>query len=293
MAVQVDRPIELEDLDTLKAELQELRKECSQLDCELRSTKRSLSAAKVRQEELQQKVDLREAENTEISQKLGSAEKDFTDLQHWRQKTKEQAQKAKELQEGIETERQNSDARIAELRQMVQRQGRPNSAKADEAEETRRRRIALDDTCGRLQILRDYILGSLPDMEPKELELLLQDEEEHPKEDDSNIDTEIADQVMKDLQQEHDNAIKELVESVNSLIDKKNNTWKKINKGILPLCLLRLERCAPQDHTTIREVLDAAAALCRVRVQQGDETLWKARVPEADGKLDTAEGEPS
>eukprot|EP00913_Durusdinium_trenchii_P023147 g21728.t1 len=123
-------------------------------------------------------------------------------------------------------------------------------------------------------------------MEPKELELLLQDEEEHPKAYDSNIDTEIADQVMKDLQQEHDNAIKELVES-------KNNTWKKINKGILPLCLLRLERCAPQDHTTIREVLDAAAALCRVRVQQGDETLWKARVPEADGKLDTAEGEPS
>lgn len=287
----MERPIELEEIHVLKAELQELRKDCGQLDAELRSSKRSLSSAKVRHGELKKKVQLREAENNQISEKLGSAEKEFMELQQWRQKAKQQVQQVKDLQEGIEKEQQDSDAHIAELREVVERKGRPKTAKALEAEEAHGRREALDDHCGRLQILRDYIKGSLPQMDPDELHELLKSRE--PEEDDwkpqdpESLDAS-ADRIIVELQKQHDKFIKELVDKFNSIIDKKNNNLKRINKGLFISSLLRPEKCALSEHATIREILDDAAALCRVRCAQNarfpKETIRMGGSGESEGE---------
>jgi len=266
----MERPIELEDIRVLRAELQELRKDCGQLDSELRSSRRSLNSAKVRHGELKKKVQLREAENNRISEKLGSADQAFMELQEWRQKAKQQVQQVKELQEGIETERRDSDARIAELQEIVARKGTPQTAKALEAEETRKRRAELDDQCGRLQILRDFIRGSLPPMETSELHELLksEDAEENSSSPSPEVLDASADQIIGELQQQHDKFIKELVDKFNSIIDKKNHNLKRINKGLFMSSLLRPERSSLQEHPTIREILDDAAALCRVRSTQ-------------------------
>jgi len=63
----------------------------------------------------------------------------------------------------------------------------------------------------------------------------------------------------------HARVMKNLIDTSNSIIDKKNHTWKRINKGLFLTSIMRPERCALAEHPTIREVLDAAEALCRDR----------------------------
>ncbi|CAJ1402085.1 unnamed protein product [Effrenium voratum] len=271
-----ERPIELEDIDVLWAELKDLREECSRLDGELRSQHRQLAAAQSRQEELRKKIQKREAASREISQQLGCEEQDVLELARWRRQAKEQAKQAQQLQQGIEAECLESEATIAELRKLADRKGRPSSAKGLEAEETRRRREDLDLRCARLQLLRDFISGSVADTSA--LRELLADGSPPPAEDPVDLTD-----AFEELQAEHRKRMKTLVETSNSIIERKNHTWKRINKGLFVSSLLRPERCGLQEHPTIREVLDDAAALCRLRIAQ------KAPLPRTDEEGNVAD----
>ncbi|CAE7563882.1 unnamed protein product [Symbiodinium pilosum] len=212
-----------------------------------------------------------EEEASKISHELGCAEEDVLALAKWRQLAKDEAKKAKELLQGIESEKAESDGRIADLKAAVKRQGRPNTAKALEAEATRDRRQALDEHCARMQLLRDYIAGRLPSLEQGVLpELLAAPESEaDPREEDAEaaptFDVDSVDDVVDEMKLAHDRVMKNLIDTSNSIIEKKNNTWKRINKGLFLTSILRPERCALSEHPTIREVLDVAESLCRDR----------------------------
>ncbi|CAE7795746.1 unnamed protein product [Symbiodinium sp. KB8] len=256
-------PIELEDIAVLRTELRTLREEYEVLSRDLRSTRRSLASARGQRRDLRQKVADREEETSKIYRELGCAEEDVLALQKWRQLAKEEAKKAKEIMQGIESERSASDIRIADLKAVLKRQGRPDTAKALEAEATRSRREALDEYCARMQLLRDYIAGRLPIEREALAELLAPGDE--PSEVAKTIDTNAAEDFLEEMNAAHARVMKNLIDTSNSIIDKKNHTWKRINKGLFLTSIMRPERCALAEHPTIRDVLDAAEALCRDR----------------------------
>ncbi|CAE7249094.1 unnamed protein product [Symbiodinium necroappetens] len=256
-------PIELEDIAVLRTELRTLREEYEVLSRDLRSTRRSLASARGQRRDLRQKVADREEETSKIYRELGCAEEDVLALQKWRQLAKEEAKKAKEIMQGIESERSASDLRIADLKAVLKRQGRPDTAKALEAEATRSRREALDEYCARMQLLRDYIAGRLPIEREALAELLAPGDE--PSEVAKTIDTNAAEDFLEEMNAAHARVMKNLIDTSNSIIDKKNHTWKRINKGLFLTSIMRPERCALAEHPTIRDVLDAAEALCRDR----------------------------
>eukprot|EP00931_Biecheleriopsis_adriatica_P071816 TRINITY_DN45745_c0_g1_i1.p1 TRINITY_DN45745_c0_g1~~TRINITY_DN45745_c0_g1_i1.p1 ORF type:complete len:314 (-),score=98.68 TRINITY_DN45745_c0_g1_i1:49-990(-) len=280
-------PIELEDINALRQELPELRAHCDHMARELRKLRRSLALTKSRHKEAHRTVCEREAEVVDISRRLGCPEEGLPEIDEWRQLAKEELAKSREIKQQIEEEQLEHERLMASLHAKIARQGRPESATALEAEENKRKRQAADERCGRLQLVRDYILGRLPEMTSEQLEELLRPEHSELEAEDPQDETawsedtsEELENMLEHLQRQHAEDIAELVEFSNQIIGHKNNVLLRLERGILLTAMENPERCNQQEHAAIHDVLDDAETICNLRQAEG------APLPSTQGAFD-------
>lgn len=259
----------------LRRELRLLRRGRELLALRVKKARRELARTRRRQREAERALLEHEAAVAVLSQRLGCAASwRLPEIDEWRELAREHGAREKELRRQIQEERQAHESRLAALRGALQKGGRPETAKAAEAAESRARRLQVDEHCGRLQLVRDQVQGRL-DLRPRELRELLApgaatatgEGPEGPEEPEEL--RELVEEALDELRDRHQQGLRDLVQLSNAVITRKDELLKALAYDVLRRGLEDMKLCTPPERGALRELLQDVESICAWRLAGG------------------------
>uniref|UniRef100_A0A7S1WS71 Uncharacterized protein n=1 Tax=Alexandrium catenella TaxID=2925 RepID=A0A7S1WS71_ALECA len=272
-------PAEVQDIKALRRELRRMRRGREILGMRVKKARRELARTRKRQKEAEKGVMENEAAVAVISQRLGCAAEGLPEIDEWRVIMTEHKLREKELDHQIMNEKEAHEERVKQLEEELKKGGRPETAKSLEAAETRAKRWAADERCGRIQAVRDYLKGELEGISLEELRELVRPPDAEGAEKEEEEDgvalglrqyDELLRAALEELREGHEQAVRDARRLCNLELGRRDALLKALAYNVLTRGLEDIKLCTPTERGALRELLKDVESVCSSRLRAGE-----------------------
>jgi len=269
---QGDVATEGQDIRALRRELKKLRRGKEVLAMRVKKARRELAHTRKKQKEAEKVLSEQEAAVAAVSQRLGYAAEGLPEIDEWRLISKEHRLRAKELKRQIEEEKAAHEEKLQQLQEELKRGGRPETEKSLQAEERRAERAAMDELCGRVHAVRDFLSGDLEGVGIEELRELFATEgsqQAPPAQLELGSYELVLEEALIQIRERHEQSVRDLKKLCNTVLGRKDVLLKALADNVLGRGLEDLKLCTPAELSALRELLRDVESVCSCRLRVG------------------------
>eukprot|EP00747_Dinoflagellata_sp_TGD_P166118 gnl/TRDRNA2_/TRDRNA2_188404_c0_seq1.p1 gnl/TRDRNA2_/TRDRNA2_188404_c0~~gnl/TRDRNA2_/TRDRNA2_188404_c0_seq1.p1 ORF type:complete len:315 (+),score=90.25 gnl/TRDRNA2_/TRDRNA2_188404_c0_seq1:61-1005(+) len=276
-AATVDEQQELEDPTRLRRELRKLQKENLLLKKRAKKASRELAKSKRERKDLESSVAVAQADINSLAKRLGLETCALPESDEWRRLSREHALREKELRRQMEREEADHAKQVEQLEAEIRKGGRPQTAKGLQALEDLELRHEEDEACARMQVVRDYIEGTLEQdgekLSEEELRALFEvDEQEQASATGApNFESyqDLVEAVIAEIGEKHQLGLRDLVEFTTGVISEKEKLLRALSSDVLDRSLQDIKACSEADRDVLQELLVDAESIAKMKVKAG------------------------